>query len=251
MINNPTPSQLDQLRQLWKLAFGDEDSFIDKFFENGYAPQRCRCITREETVVAALYWFDVQIEDQKAAYVYGVATHPDFRGQGLCRRLMADTHAHLAALGYASVLLVPQKEELRQMYLGLGYRNCTKISEFFCSDDPYPAPMHAIDREDYTRLRRQQMPSGTVIQEGENLDFLGSYAKFYKGMDFLMAAVIEGDHLFAPEFLGNRGSAAGVLCSLGCCQGTFRTPGDKMDFAMIHPLAENAIAPAHFAFAFD
>lgn len=251
MIHNPLPNQFPGLQALWKLAFGDEDAFIRCFFENGFSPERCRCIQKGSEVIAALYWFDCSCHGQRIAYLYGVATHPDHRGQGLCRMLMEDTHRHLTALGYHSILLVPQKPDLRQMYHRLGYRDATCIHEFFCTDAPYPAPMHIIDCSEYAQLRRDRLPEGSVIQEGSNLLFLSSYAKCYKGMDFIMAATREGERLIAMEYLGNPESAPGILCSLGLSQGTFRTPGDRIPFAMFLPLREDAAVPSYFAFAFD
>ena len=80
-IDAPAASQIPQLRKLWKLAFCDEDSFIDLFFKNGFDLSRCRCITMDGQIAAALYWFETQCADQKIAYIYGVATHPDYRGR--------------------------------------------------------------------------------------------------------------------------------------------------------------------------
>lgn len=239
------------LRQLWQLAFADEESFIDLFFENGFSPERCSCIHIDGRLAAALYWFDFQCCGQKIAYVYGVATHPDFRGRGLCRKLMTQVHTQLEKLGYIGVLLVPQNDSLREMYRKIGYQDCTTVTEFFCTDDPYPAPMHAIDCEEYTRLRLEYLPERSVIPEDNSLAFLNACSKFYKGMDFVMAATSEGDSLFAMEYLGNRESAPGILCSLGFSQGTFRTIGDKIPFAMFHPLKNKAVTPYYFAFAFD
>lgn len=251
LIDFPTNAQIPQLRKLWQCSFGDEGGFIDIFFEKGFSPERCRCITADGHIAAALYWFETACRGEKLAYLYGVATDPQYRGQGLCRRLMEDTHRLLQSLGFSGVLLVPQKESLREMYRKLGYCDCTSVNEFFCTDDPYPVPMHAIDSSEYAVLRKQYLPEGSVIQEGSNLTFLSAYAKFYKGMDFIMAAMADGDSLFAMEFLGNPVAASGVLCALGFSQGTFRTPGSKKPFAMFHPLVERIEAPAYFGFAFD
>lgn len=250
-IDMPVPGQVRMLCSLWQLAFGDEGAFMDAFFTTGFSPDRCLCITEEDTVTAALYWFPTQCQGQSIAYIYGVATHPDHRGKGLCRMLMEKAHDHLRGLGYQSCILVPQKESLREMYRKLGYRDCTGITEFFCTDDPYPAPMHSIDAAEYAELRKSHLPEAGVIQEGVNLEFLSTYAKFYKGMDFIMAATSDGEKLLALEYLGNRESAPGVLCALGLSQGSFRTPGNKTPFAMFHPLAEDALLPSYFAFAFD
>lgn len=250
-IDNPAPSHLPQLRQLWKLAFSEEDAFVQLFFETGFSPERCRCVLRENRVLAALYWFDTQCGGQTFAYLYGVATHPAAQGQGLCRALMEDTRVFLKKKGYDGILLVPQKESLRAMYAGFGYQDATTVTEFFCTDDPYPQPMHAIDREEYCRLRRTYLPEGGVVQEGAGLAMLEGYAKFYKGMDFLLCASPEKDSLLGIELLGNREAAPGILCALGCHQGTFRSPGDKKPFAMFLPLKEHAAAPGYFGLAFD
>ena len=111
--------------------------------------------------------------------------------------------------------------------------------------------MHRIDSEEYSLLRKNYLPKDSVIQEGCNLTFLKAYAKFYKGMDFVMAAASEEDNLFAMEFLGNRESAPGALFSLGFSQGTFRTIGDKKPFAMFLPFTADTVVPSYFGFAFD
>lgn len=250
-IDAPVPGQVRHLVSLWHLAFGDDEAFMDAFFTTGFSPERCLCVTEGDMVTAALYWFPALCEGQSIAYIYGVATHPEHRGRGLCRKLMEKAHNYLCALGYKSCILVPQQQELREMYRKLGYQDCTNITEFFCTDDPYPTPIHCIDAAEYAELRKSRLPGGSVIQEGVNLDFLSAYAKFYKGMDFILAAASEGDKLFAMEYLGNREAAPGILCSLGFSQGSFRTPGDKTPFAMFCPLTEDAVPPSYFALAFD
>ena len=250
-IDRPASAQLPQLKQLWRLAFHEEEDFLNLFFEKGFSPERCRCILAEDRVLAALYWFDTECEGRKMAYVYGVATHPAAQGQGLCRKLMAGTAAHLAKQGYDGILLVPQSESLRSMYAAFGYRNATSLTEFFCAAVPEPQPMHAIDREDYARLRREFLPENAVVQEGVCLDFLEGYAKFYKGLGFLLCAVTDGDTLMAFELLGDREAAPRILCSLGLRQGTFRCPGDNKPFAMFLALKPDVPAPGYFGLAFD
>ena len=104
-INYPTGNQEARLRTLWRLAFGDPEELIAGFFASGYSPRRCRCGVENGNVAAALYWFDAEFRGQKFAYLYAVATHPDFRNRGLCRTLMADTAACLTERGYDGALL--------------------------------------------------------------------------------------------------------------------------------------------------
>ena len=168
-IDFPTPNQISQLRQLWKIAFGDEDAFLDLFFQHAFSCQRCRCVLAEDRIAAVLYWFDCNLENRKIAYIYAVATHPDFRNQGLCRKLMADTHAILSQLGYSGAVLVPQKESLRTMYAGMGYRDCGGLNHFECTAENRQLPVRTVDIEEFASLRRALLPADGVVQEGENL----------------------------------------------------------------------------------
>ena len=250
-IDCPTPASVPALRQLWKAAFGDTEGFLDCFFDTAFSPHRCRCVTVDGEIAAALYWFDVTCREQPMAYIYAVATAPAWREQGYCRALMEDTHRHLAALGYAGALLVPDGNALSRMYAGLGYKPCTTVSELVCAASEDPAPMHRIDREEYARLRRRLLPPGGVIQEGENLAFLERQATFYAGLGFLLAAFPEDDTLVGLELLGNAAEAPGILMALGLAYGRFRIPGGDEPFAMFLPLSPEAEAPGYFGLAFD
>lgn len=251
VIDRPRADQIPGLRRLWSLAFGDTAAFLDLFFDAAYTPDRCRCVTAGEQVAAALYWFDTECDGQKYAYLYAVATHPEFRGRGLCRKLMADTHAVLAEQGYAGVLLVPQEEGLRKMYAGMGYREATRVSEFFCNAAEEPVSIRPIGREEYAALRRQYLPYGGVIQEGTGLALLEKIAGLYAGEDFLLAAGAEKGSLWGMELLGNIRKAPGILKALGYSCGTFRTCGEEKPFAMVLPLREDTEKPSYFGFAFD
>ena len=238
------------LRDLWKKAFGDEDDFLDLFFGTAYAPDRCRCVVENSQVQSVLYWFDCELEGQKMAYIYAVATDPTCRGRGLCRMLMEDTMQILRDRGYASAVLLPQEEWLINMYAGMGFVPCTTVTEKW-----YPAgdaiPVRKIDASAYAALRREHLPAGGVIQEGENMAFLAELAEFYEGEGFIAAAAVDGKELWCPEFLGDSGKMPGLVKTLGFPAGRARMPGSERQFAMFRSLAENAVKPAYFGLVFD
>ena len=241
----------EQLLKLWKDVFGEYDGFWELFLRTGFSPERCRCILENGQAAASLCWFDTQCLGQKLAYLYAVVTHPEYRNRGLCRRLMADTHRQLRELGYAGALLVPAESSLRAMYEKMGYRNCTTVTEFTCEAGADPVPLRAVGPAEYARLRREFLPWGGVVQEGENLRFLAEQAQFYTGEDLLLAVYREEDVLHGMELLGNAEAAPGILRTLGCAKGHFRTPGEEIPFAMFLPLRKDAVRPAYFGFAFD
>lgn len=238
----------DALKQLWKAAFGDDDGFIDLFFATAYAPERCRFLEADGQLAAALYWFDCECNGAKYAYLYAVATDPAHRGKGLCRKLMAQTHAHLRSCGYAGVILVPGEPGLFDMYRKMGYRVMGGMDSITCPAGRITAIRQASISE-YAAARQTFLPEGGVTQEGEGLAFLAGYAALYTGADFVLAAVREGQALLGLELLGNADAAGGIVAALGCTEGRFRIPG-KSRFAMYCPLSDSP-APKYFGLAFD
>lgn len=250
-ISEPNPSHIRQLRELWKAAFGDGDDFLNMFYRSAYAPHRCRCVLDENRVAAVLYWFDCTCEGRKLAYIYAVATDTAYRNQGLCRRLMEDTHTHLQKKGYAGAMLLPQDPGLRQMYGKMGYAPCTGLREFECAAAGEPAALTELTPAAYAALRKPMLPPVSVIQESENLSYLAGYCKFYQGADFLAVVFPDADQAICYEFLGNVAKAPAFLQALGARNGTIRTPGAGKDFAMYTPFDPSCPKPEYFAFAFD
>ena len=244
------PTQIGPLRDLWKQAFGDSDAFLDSFFATAFSPNRCLCATEGDALAAAMYWFDCQVNGQKIAYIYAVATDKSFRRQGICHKLMAKAHEILKSQGYSGTILVPGEPALEDLYAAMDYRVCTQLREVVCARGPEPVPLRPIDAIEFARLRRELLPENAVIQEGPSLSFLAAQAEFYAGTHLLLAARRDRDSLFGLELLGDITAAPGILTALGCAQGQFRTPGQGHPFTMYRPL-DGTPAPAYFAFAFD
>ena len=244
------PRNTDQLRRLWKQAFGDTDAFLDCFFQAAYAPHRCRCVYDGDALAAMLYWFDCTWEDKKLAYLYAVATDVAFRGQGFCRRLIEDTHRHLNALGYDGSILVPRTEALFSMYEKLGYTTCSHVREFTCAAGT-PVALRQITAEEYAALRRQFLPENAVVQEGKTLALLQTYSAFYTGENVLLAMYVEEGKCTVCELLGDRSAAPGVVAALGYREAKVRTPGHQTPFAMCHSFIDDLTAPGYFGIALD
>jgi len=248
--DHPAPRHRRKLRQLWQVAFGDTDAFLDCFYETAFVPENCLCILDADQPIAVLYWIDCQLAEEKLAYIYAVVTDPAHRGRGLCRALMESTHDLLRCRGYAGAVLVPQQEGLRAMYAGMGYRSCGGLEKFSCAAGDQPVSLRAIGPEEFASLRRRMLPERAVVQEGRGLAFLARQLQFYAGESFLLAAYSEKGILHVMELLGDPSAAPGITAALGCREGRFRIPGTS-PFAMFHPLASSIHPPEYFGFAFD
>ena len=248
-IDAPKPWQIPQLRQLWQEAFGDSDAFLDSFFSLGFSAERCRCVTEEDRVTAALYWFDCSCDGRKMAYLYAVATEKDSRGRGLCRMLMENTHAHLGQMGYLGTILVPATEPLREMYGKMGYSPGTTVSSLRCGAREGTVRLKILDRLAYERRRRELLPASGVLQEGAMTALLQDQMGLFGGDDFILAAWVEDGVLHGEELLGSVASAPEIVRALRAEKGVFRIPGGDEPFAMYCPLADDCPGPDYFGLA--
>lgn len=245
-IDAPIPSQYPQLRGLWQEAFGDTDDFLDAFFEKGFSPERCRCVTWNERCVAALYWFDCLWQDKKVAYLYAIATDRLFQGKGFCRSLMENTHAHLQDLGYAGAVLVPAEEGLFRLYEKLGYRVCCGKELWESTASQWGVALEEIGPAAYRAYRDALLPPGGLTHTDAALSFAGSFNRFYRGEGFLLCAAVEGETACFQEYLGARDQLPGVLAALGAETGVLKLPG-QTPYAMYLGWEDGEEMPDYFA----
>lgn len=251
-IDTPSARHIPELRRLWTEAFGDSEAFLDLYFGTAFHQKRCRVALEDDSVVAALYWFDCSVQEQPYAYLYAIATASSRKHRGICHRLMEDTHNVLASAGYQGVLLVPGSPALFEFYKTLGYETTCFINEFSCEASDRNISLRHISKEEFQILRKQYLPYQGVLQEDENLSFLEKQASFYAGENLLLTARAEQNTLFGLELLGDTSLAPAAVHSLGYSKGLFRTPGNQKPFAMYRSLVPSAIlVPAYFGFAFD
>ena len=89
-IRPAKPDELLRQKELWKLAFGDEDDYIDYFFAHGEESQ-VLVLLEDGVVYTMVALFPVALalpggRKASSAYIYALATHPDAR-----KRALADT----------------------------------------------------------------------------------------------------------------------------------------------------------------
>lgn len=233
------------LRTLWIECFGNAEGWIDSFFGTAFDSDHVCGLNRQGRLAAALCWMDVSCQGRKLAYLYAIATAPEFRRQGLCRELMKLTHEKLSKQGYVGAILVPADEGLRQMYGKMNYVNFGGIREITTRAGK-PCSMRQISPEEYAAARREYLPAGGVVQENGAIAYLAAGAKLYAGADFLLAMSED----FGVELLGNTDAAPGILGALGLQEGTFRAPGDS-PFAMFRSLTRDGWTPGYFGLAFE
>jgi len=110
-------------KELWQTVFNDDESFIDSFLMRYYSRRRMLCIERDGHLAAMLHLLPFECEAGPATYIYGVATRPDFRGQGLASQLLRQALQRCDERGDKIVFLIPAPgdERLRDFYARFGF----------------------------------------------------------------------------------------------------------------------------------
>ncbi len=149
------------VKTLWQEAFGDGDDFIDSFLMRYYSRRRMLAEERDGTLASMLHLVPFESELGRTTYVFGVATAPAFRGQGLASELLRRAETICRGRGDDALALIPDGEGLRAFYARLGYGGDRTV-EFTVPDG------FDFGTGDPLRDRAMLLPlhSGTPVPEG-------------------------------------------------------------------------------------
>jgi GNAT superfamily N-acetyltransferase len=119
------PEEVPQLQELFQLCFGDGPESSGLYFHEFYRPQEYLILRADGQLRAMAGVLSLTLTEPdgravKAAYLYGVGTHPDCRGQGYAGQLLryADFYLH----GKRDCLLtVPADGPLHGFYARFGF----------------------------------------------------------------------------------------------------------------------------------
>ena len=86
-------------------------------------------------VVSMLFVVPLQMWNKQVAYIYAVATKPEFRGKGLATKLLEEAMQQSCIGGeYDIVALIPSSTESKRLYERLGFEDSQLPMEFSASD---------------------------------------------------------------------------------------------------------------------
>lgn len=263
------------LKQLWKLAFGDEDAYIEHFFTRYYTPERMLVLEEEGAVLAMTAWFDMPLVSKNgaripAAYLYAVATHPDCRGRGLAGRLLDFAGQWLAERDFACLTTVPARPDLHVFFARNGFEEGFALSrrEYNVPSVGAEVDLVPADGQEYGRLREGWLagtahvacaPEGLAYQQGVcQLSGGGLYRVGEKGC---ACVEVSGQAVFIKELLANcvPEAVAAIAARHPAKCYEVRTPweseGASWNFAMLRPLGPipewDGTGLAYLGLAFD
>ena len=255
-----TAADLPALRQLWMQCFGDTEEYVNRYFLHSFVPEDV-FVLREPEIAAMLIsfpvtWIGPDGDEQPGAYLYAVCTHPDRRGTGCCRRLMAKAEQALRERGCAFTCLRAADAGLAEMYRRMGYESSFTNRELVVPDAP-GAEAQALARQrmkpaQYYGLRQMALQGGFIDYDPAVLAHqarLGQLLSF-EGGEAIGALERYGSEGILKEYLGPESLLPAIKQALGLRTLIARTPGDA-PFAMSKRLTPGPLPTGYLAFAFD
>lgn len=254
---------IPRLKELWVLSFGDEDAYIDNFFQRYYRPERMLVLEQAGNIQAMTACFDTELvfpdgEHKRAAYLYAVATHPDARSRGLAGSLLLDADGYFRTIGCDIVTTVPAQPSLHQFFSRHGFQEYfTHQEKKYTGFQKQAEPLFSvstIDPIEYTVQREKHLKGKPHIALPEDAVFYqqgicalkeggGLYqAEAPFGSVLLCAEEMGNGKLLLKEVLGESSVVEQLLqeltVHLSQWSGLYRMPGNGTQFGMLKWLDE-------------
>ena len=122
------------VQQIWRDCFGDNEEYTSFLFKRLLDPDHVLIWSdNEEKPVAILCFHPCELqtpsEKHDAVYVFGVATLPSRRNQGISTALLRELQKLALDRGIAASVLVPAGEKLFRFYANQGYETAFSVQK--------------------------------------------------------------------------------------------------------------------------
>ena len=172
------PEEIACEKELWKLAFGDDDEYIDYFYRRGEDSQVL--VLLEDGVVRTMVaLFPVELSlpgggKASSSYIYALATHPEARKKGFGRSILRYVDYYLQEHGRDCVTIVPAEASLHKFFETVDFSECfsTRKMELLRPMIGAPAPGDRLEPcapADYEALREALLAGTFHVSYGERL----------------------------------------------------------------------------------
>lgn len=186
-LRKSNPGDVPELQELFQLCFGDGPELSGLYFNNFFHPEEF-LLLREDGVLRAMAGLlnvtltEPEGKSVKAAYLYGMGTHPDCQGRGFAAQLLnyADFYLHGKQ---DCIVTMPATESLHTFYAKFGFSECFPILE---GEVAPRLPENGetslpIDAATYEALREQLLAQYPHVSYGTLTGLQGEFCRFSGG----------------------------------------------------------------------
>ena len=132
-IRKSKVEEIAELQDLFQLCFGDGPEVSGLYFDHFYHPEEFLVLREDGELRAMAGLLNVTLTEPdgksvKAAYLYGMGTHPDHQGRGFAAQLLnyADFYLHGKR---DCIVTMPATDDLHAFYSKFGFVECFPLLE--------------------------------------------------------------------------------------------------------------------------
>ncbi|MDD2189784.1 MAG: GNAT family N-acetyltransferase [Eubacteriales bacterium] len=180
-IRKAYKDDLESLKEIWKLCFEDEDSYIDFYFSNRDWTSEMAVLLLDGSIISMLTMIPVDLIEGngrkiRSSMFYAIATHPQYRKRGLADTLMEWSSRYLLSDDIPVTVLVPAEPGLFDFYDGRGYKTACFIREEvltrtliekFSYSNQQECRLYPAEPDRYNRIRKKLLAGFPYIDYRE------------------------------------------------------------------------------------
>lgn len=114
-----TAYEKEQIKALWQETFGDSPDYVEDFYKIFATEENALVALDGDRVVGMVNSLDCKArlcgEILRGKYIYALAVKKEYRGRGVAKKLLKMGEGELFTM------LIPERDELFEMYAHLGY----------------------------------------------------------------------------------------------------------------------------------
>ena len=166
MIRFAYKDDVSEIRKLWDIAFPEEPDFNDYFFKNIFDYKNALVLIKKNAIVSMAQMMPYDLKGVgKVTYIYGAATDPMYRKQGLMSELLKKSFEIDVEKGRAASILIPANKPLFDFYKGLGYETSFYLNKEIYKAKENIAEIKEADYEDIPKL--MELYKGDIVRSEE------------------------------------------------------------------------------------
>lgn len=123
IMRKAEPSDRRQIINLWVKVFGDSEDVAARLLDDFAGEGNVYVAEESGKVVAQLLAVPCEAGSEKGAYLYGLATDPEYRSKGIMGQMMKYAEAQIAERGDTFFVLIPASRSLFDYYDAHGFKN--------------------------------------------------------------------------------------------------------------------------------
>lgn len=206
-------SDIPSLKKIWKICFGDEETYIDFFFEERFSSLTGLIFEFDNEIAGGMYLMECSLISngikKNGFYGYAIGILPKYRGKGVYAFVQKKLIEYFSK-NDLFFILSPANEKLTRFYKSLGLKECSFVSEkeYFPENLIYEINTKELDTTSFERLRNKHFNSNFIVWDKTALDYVlkenkhtGGVNLYFKdnGEEYFVIASFDAESVIIKE----------------------------------------------------